>query len=155
MIIGAVYAGPGNKPEGIEALKKEVAGLSKDADIVLYCGCCPMEKCPGDEEDHCLLRLPRRTCEALRPEEAEVRDGGSSSLPIRQGKEREAKSRVTPKIECSFPGNGPNRQCSGPLSWLDSPEVHPPLGNPTERPVTVPNDLGKPPTSAYVFIVAL
>jgi len=46
-IAGAVYAGPGNKAEGIEALKKEVAGVSKDADIVLYCGCCPMDKCPN------------------------------------------------------------------------------------------------------------
>jgi rhodanese-related sulfurtransferase len=46
-ITGAVFAGPGNKAEGLEALKKEVAGLSKDADIVLYCGCCPMEKCPN------------------------------------------------------------------------------------------------------------
>jgi rhodanese-related sulfurtransferase len=46
-IAGAIYAGPGNKPEGIEALKKAVAGLSKDSDIVLYCGCCPMERCPN------------------------------------------------------------------------------------------------------------
>jgi thiosulfate/3-mercaptopyruvate sulfurtransferase len=43
----AVYAGQGSKPEGIEALKKAVAGLAKDADLVLYCGCCPMDKCPN------------------------------------------------------------------------------------------------------------
>src|SRR5690348_7304759 len=46
-IAGATFAGPGNKPEGIEALKKAVAGMPKDADIVLYCGCCPMERCPN------------------------------------------------------------------------------------------------------------
>ena len=46
-ITGALYAGPGNKPEGIEAVKKAVAGMPKDADIVLYCGCCPMERCPN------------------------------------------------------------------------------------------------------------
>lgn len=46
-IAGSVFAGPGNKAEGIEALKKEVAGLAKDADIVIYCGCCPMVKCPN------------------------------------------------------------------------------------------------------------
>lgn len=46
-IAGAVYAGPGNKPEGIEALKKAVAGMPKDSDVVLYCGCCPMERCPN------------------------------------------------------------------------------------------------------------
>jgi len=43
----AVFAGPGSKPEGIEALKKAAAGLPKDADIVLYCGCCPMTQCPN------------------------------------------------------------------------------------------------------------
>ncbi len=43
----AIFAGPGSKPEGIEALRKEAWKLSKDADIVLYCGCCPMEKCPN------------------------------------------------------------------------------------------------------------
>jgi len=46
-IVHAVDAGPASKPEGIEALKKAVANLPKDADIVIYCGCCPMEKCPN------------------------------------------------------------------------------------------------------------
>jgi thiosulfate/3-mercaptopyruvate sulfurtransferase len=46
-ITGSVYAGPASKPEGIEALKKAVAGQPKDRDIVLYCGCCPLDKCPN------------------------------------------------------------------------------------------------------------
>jgi hypothetical protein len=46
-ILHAVDAGPGSKPEGIEALKKVAAAFPKDADIVLYCGCCPMVKCPN------------------------------------------------------------------------------------------------------------
>ncbi len=46
-IVHAIYAGSGSKPEGIDALKKAVAGLAKDSDIVIYCGCCPMEKCPN------------------------------------------------------------------------------------------------------------
>ena len=46
-IVHALAAGPGSKPEGIDALKKAVADLSKDADIVIYCGCCPMVKCPN------------------------------------------------------------------------------------------------------------
>ena len=44
---GSVYAGPGSTADGIESLKKAVAGQPKDRDIVLYCGCCPMEKCPN------------------------------------------------------------------------------------------------------------
>ena len=43
----AVDAGPGSKPEGIAALKKDVAALPKDAEIVIYCGCCPMVRCPN------------------------------------------------------------------------------------------------------------
>ena len=46
-IPGSVYAGPGSKPEGIEDLKKAVAGQPKDREIVLYCGCCPWDKCPN------------------------------------------------------------------------------------------------------------
>src|SRR5580693_2168605 len=46
-IVHAVDAGPTSKPEGIEALKKAVADLPKNADLVIYCGCCPMLKCPN------------------------------------------------------------------------------------------------------------
>src|SRR6267378_2478787 len=46
-ILHAIDAGPGSKPEGIETLKKAVAGRPKDADLVIYCGCCPMVKCPN------------------------------------------------------------------------------------------------------------
>ena len=41
------YAGPASKPEGIADLKKAVAGQPHDREIVLYCGCCPMDKCPN------------------------------------------------------------------------------------------------------------
>ncbi len=46
-IAGAKFAGPGSKPEGIQALKRAVEGLSPDKPIVLYCGCCPWKKCPN------------------------------------------------------------------------------------------------------------
>ncbi len=46
-IVHAINAGPTSKPEGIEALKKAVAKLPKDTDLVIYCGCCPMLKCPN------------------------------------------------------------------------------------------------------------
>jgi hypothetical protein len=46
-ITGSVFAGPGSTPEGIEALKKAVEGQPRTREIVLYCGCCPMEKCPN------------------------------------------------------------------------------------------------------------
>ena len=43
----SVYAGPARSPEGIEALKKAVAALPKDREIVIYCGCCPYDMCPN------------------------------------------------------------------------------------------------------------
>jgi thiosulfate/3-mercaptopyruvate sulfurtransferase len=46
-IPGSTFAGPGSKSEGIADLKKAVAGQPREREIVLYCGCCPMEKCPN------------------------------------------------------------------------------------------------------------
>jgi thiosulfate/3-mercaptopyruvate sulfurtransferase len=43
----ALFAGPGRDPEGIAALKAALKDLPKDAEIVVYCGCCPMEHCPN------------------------------------------------------------------------------------------------------------
>jgi rhodanese-related sulfurtransferase len=46
-IKGAFYAGPAGKPEGLDNLQRAVASLHKSREVVLYCGCCPMEKCPN------------------------------------------------------------------------------------------------------------
>lgn len=46
-IPGAIYAGPASKPEGLDALKAAVEKLPRDREIVLYCGCCPWDKCPN------------------------------------------------------------------------------------------------------------
>jgi thiosulfate/3-mercaptopyruvate sulfurtransferase len=46
-IVGSKFAGPGRKPEGIQALKHEMEGLLQDKQIVLYCGCCPWKDCPN------------------------------------------------------------------------------------------------------------
>src|SRR5215813_4852911 len=41
------YAGPASTAQGLEALRKKLAAVPRDADIVLYCGCCPFDKCPN------------------------------------------------------------------------------------------------------------
>jgi hypothetical protein len=46
-ILHARYAGPGNKPEGLEALKEAVSNIPKGTEVIIYCGCCPMIKCPN------------------------------------------------------------------------------------------------------------
>jgi thiosulfate/3-mercaptopyruvate sulfurtransferase len=46
-ISGAKHTGMASRPEGIEALKKEVKELPRDKEIILYCGCCPWKNCPN------------------------------------------------------------------------------------------------------------
>jgi thiosulfate/3-mercaptopyruvate sulfurtransferase len=46
-IPGAVYAGPGSRTEGLDLLKSAVEKLPHDQEIVIYCGCCPWDKCPN------------------------------------------------------------------------------------------------------------
>lgn len=46
-IPGALFAGPGNKAEGIAMLKAAVEKLPRDREIVIYCGCCPWQNCPN------------------------------------------------------------------------------------------------------------
>src|SRR5947209_4737142 len=46
-IPGSDYAGPGSTPEGLELLRQRVSSLQHKQLIVLYCGCCPWDKCPN------------------------------------------------------------------------------------------------------------
>ena len=46
-ISGTLYHGPGGTPDGIADLKKWARSVSRSTNIVIYCGCCPMERCPN------------------------------------------------------------------------------------------------------------
>jgi rhodanese-related sulfurtransferase len=46
-IPGSEYAGPGSQSTGLELLHSKVTALTKDKSIVLYCGCCPWNRCPN------------------------------------------------------------------------------------------------------------
>lgn len=46
-IVGAKFAGPASRSAGIQALKHAVQNLPRDKHIVLYCGCCPWNRCPN------------------------------------------------------------------------------------------------------------
>jgi rhodanese-related sulfurtransferase len=46
-IPGAVFAGPASTEPGLETLKRAVEKVSKNREIILYCGCCPWEACPN------------------------------------------------------------------------------------------------------------
>ena len=46
-IPGATFIGTGSTEEGIAHIKKWAADMPRISNIVLYCGCCPMDKCPN------------------------------------------------------------------------------------------------------------
>ncbi len=46
-IAGAEYAGPGSRDQGLQALKSRVSSLPRKTFIVIYCGCCPWNRCPN------------------------------------------------------------------------------------------------------------
>jgi len=46
-IPGAIYAGPGSRAEGLDLLKAAVEKLPRDRAVVIYCGCCPWDRCPN------------------------------------------------------------------------------------------------------------
>ena len=46
-IPGSIYAGPGSRSEGLEALKVAAGKLPRDREIIVYCGCCPWSNCPN------------------------------------------------------------------------------------------------------------
>jgi thiosulfate/3-mercaptopyruvate sulfurtransferase len=55
-ILHAQYAGPGNSPEGLKSLKEAVEKVPKSSEIVIYCGCCPMVRCPNLQPAYRLLK---------------------------------------------------------------------------------------------------
>jgi rhodanese-related sulfurtransferase len=46
-IPGSEYVGPGSQPAGLEQLQNRVNLLARKKFIVLYCGCCPWNRCPN------------------------------------------------------------------------------------------------------------
>jgi|SRR5579859_1825451 len=55
-IPGAVYAGPTNSETGLAALKAAAEKLSRDAPLVIYCGCCPWNRCPNMDAAYTTLK---------------------------------------------------------------------------------------------------
>jgi len=46
-IKGAQYHGTAGSEEGLKELTAWAAGLPRSTNLVIYCGCCPMERCPN------------------------------------------------------------------------------------------------------------
>jgi thiosulfate/3-mercaptopyruvate sulfurtransferase len=46
-IKGAEYHGTAGSEEGLKELTAWAAGLSRSTNLVIYCGCCPLDRCPN------------------------------------------------------------------------------------------------------------
>jgi hypothetical protein len=55
-IKGAQYHGSGNSPEGLAQMKAWAASLPRSSNLVIYCGCCPMDRCPNVRPAFAALR---------------------------------------------------------------------------------------------------
>lgn len=69
VIKNSIDIGPAKDAQGIDKLKRQLIDVSKDETIILYCGCCPFDKCPNIRpafelltqmqfKNHKLLNLP-------------------------------------------------------------------------------------------------
>lgn len=43
----ATHIGPVSKAAGMETFKKTLSKLPRNTNIIIYCGCCPLYKCPN------------------------------------------------------------------------------------------------------------
>lgn len=46
-IPGSEYIGAAGQESGLQALRHRVESLKKDQSVVIYCGCCPWDRCPN------------------------------------------------------------------------------------------------------------
>ncbi len=46
-IPGSEYVGAGGQDTGLQTLRDRVKGLERNRFLVIYCGCCPWNKCPN------------------------------------------------------------------------------------------------------------
>jgi len=70
VIKNSIDIGPGKVAENQKKFRKHLGKLPKDANIVIYCGCCPFDRCPNVRpmfnilnemgfKNHKLLNLPQ------------------------------------------------------------------------------------------------
>jgi thiosulfate/3-mercaptopyruvate sulfurtransferase len=55
-IPGATFHGTGSTEQGLAEFKKWADALPRTTNLVIYCGCCPLEKCPNIRPAFAALR---------------------------------------------------------------------------------------------------
>ena len=64
-IENSIDIGATDKKENLKKLKEQLSKLPKDANIVIYCGCCPFEHCPNIRPAFTLLNEMKFTNQKL------------------------------------------------------------------------------------------
>ena len=85
-IPGATFHGTASTEAGLAGLKTWAASLSRNTDVVLYCGCCPFDRCPNVRPAFALFRdlgFTRLRVLALRTSFAA--DWAEKNYPIEKG----------------------------------------------------------------------
>ena len=65
LIKGAVNIGAANDKENLKNLKELLSKEKKDRQIVIYCGCCPFQRCPNIRPAFSLLNSMKFTNQKL------------------------------------------------------------------------------------------
>jgi formylmethanofuran dehydrogenase subunit B len=55
-IKGAIHIGPITEAANLEKFKTALTAHKKNAEVVIYCGCCPFGKCPNIRPPYKLLK---------------------------------------------------------------------------------------------------
>ena len=83
---GAIYAGPASTAAGLEALRQAAARIPRDRALVIYCGCCPMIKCPNIHPAYdALSKMGFRRLRVLNLPDDFAHDWVEKGLPIHKG----------------------------------------------------------------------
>lgn len=56
VIKGSVDMGPAQNKSNLDNLRKYLEGVSRDKEVVIYCGCCPFSRCPNIRPAFSLLK---------------------------------------------------------------------------------------------------
>ena len=82
----AVFHGTASSEQGIAGLKSWATTLPHDADIVIYCGCCPFDKCPNIRPAYAVLSsLGFKKIRVLMLPTSFAVDWAEKGYPVRKG----------------------------------------------------------------------
>lgn len=86
-IPGSLHAGPCSKTQGLADLQQAAAGMARGREVVIYCGCCPMSRCPNVHPAYeALKRMGFERVRVLNVRHTFVQDWTKKGLPTATGK---------------------------------------------------------------------